>query len=78
MKQIIAGAVFAGAIAAGVVIAAGPAAADNGVIHMEARATEPASAQGFSATPDATAIEYGLVAKADGGAVHTGAHSAHS
>ncbi|WP_405165512.1 hypothetical protein OG203_10640 [Nocardia sp. NBC_01499] len=71
MKRIIAGTVFAGAIATGIAIAAGPAAADNGVIHIEARGAEAASTPGGSATRDATAIEYGLVAKSGGGAVLT-------
>ncbi|ATL70474.1 hypothetical protein [Nocardia terpenica] len=60
MKRIIAGAVFVGAIAAGVAITAGLAAADNGVIHVQATTTDTAPTPGASAEPTATAIEYGL------------------
>ncbi|PXX56521.1 hypothetical protein DFR70_11973 [Nocardia tenerifensis] len=69
MKRIIAGTVFAAAIAGGVAIAAGSAAADNGVIHMEGTTAKAAS--GGSAAPDATAIEYGL-ARSGGGATASG------
>ncbi|MFI7000503.1 hypothetical protein [Nocardia sp. NPDC050175] len=65
----IVGTVFTAAIAAGVAIAAGPAVAENGVIHIEG--TGVASSPSGSAAPDATAIEYGLVAKSGGGAAHT-------
>lgn len=73
MKRIIAGTMFAGAIAAGVAITAGPADADNGVIHVQGTATDTAPAPGASAEPDATAIEYGLAAKSGGGVVHADA-----
>ncbi|WP_225727016.1 MULTISPECIES: hypothetical protein [unclassified Nocardia] len=65
MKRIIAGTVFAGAIAAGIAITAGSAAADNGVIHVQA------TTHGRSAGPDATAIEYGTAKS--GGIAHTDA-----
>ncbi len=60
MRRIVAGIAFAGAIAAGMAVTAGAAVADNGVIHMEGTATRAAAPHGASATPDATAIEYGL------------------
>ncbi|MFB8282727.1 hypothetical protein [Nocardia colli] len=65
MKRIIAGTVFAAAIAAGVTIAAGPATADNGVIHTQEKPAGAASTP--AAAPDATAIEYGLAVKSGGG-----------
>ncbi|MFE9577139.1 hypothetical protein ACFYO1_12195 [Nocardia sp. NPDC006044] len=63
MNRTIAGTLLAAAIATGIPLAAGPATADNGVIHMEAKPAATASAPGGTATPAATAIEYGLAAK---------------